>query len=72
LVFLDILLAILDFSSAAVVNDLHAHILLTSTKLGSINSDEESADATLLSMLHILLGNLPIAVDITKESQYDR
>lgn len=66
----DIALTILDFGSAVVVDGLHAHILLTTTKLGSVNGDEESLDTTLLCVLDVFLGNFPVPVDIELDKQW--
>lgn len=64
LIFLDIRLVLLDLSASRVVDLLHAHVLFTPTELGCINSNEETFDPACLSVLHILLGDFTVAVDI--------
>lgn len=68
LVLLD-LVALLYLGVGRVVNLLHAHILFTATELRSIDGNEEALDATLLSMLHILPGDLAVAVDVELEEE---
>lgn len=65
----DIGLTVLDFGSAVVVDGLHAHILLTTTKLRSVDGDEESLDTTLLSMLNVFLGDFSVPVDVQLDEE---
>ena len=61
------LLSSLNLSTGIIIDTFHSHILLTATKLGSIDGDEESLHTTLLSVLHVLAGDLAISVHIAIE-----
>ena len=63
LVLLDFV-TLLHFSAGRVVNLLHAHVLLATTELGRVDGDEQALDATLLGVLHVLPGDLAVAVDV--------
>ena len=63
LILLDIL-ALLHFGTRRVVDLLHAHVLLSATKLRCINSDEQPFDPSFLSMLNNFLRDLSIFVHI--------
>lgn len=66
LVLLDIL-ALLNLCACIITYKSHTHILLTTTELRSVDSDKQSLDTTLFSMLDISLCDLAIAVDVTNE-----
>ena len=68
LILLDIL-ALLHFGTRRVVDLLHAHVLLTATKLGRVDGDKEALDATRLCVLDVLLRDLAVAVDIELEEE---
>lgn len=68
LVFSDIL-ALLYLSVGGLVDLLHAHVLLATAQLRSIDGDEETLDATRLSVLHILPGDLAVAVDVELDEE---
>ena len=61
------LLSSLNLSTGIIIDTFHSHILLTATKLRSIDSDEETLHTALLSVLHILAGDLAISVHIAVE-----
>ena len=63
LIFLD-LLALLDFGPSRVVDLLHPRVLLATTELWSINSNEKTFDTSFLCMLNVLLGDFTVPVDI--------
>lgn len=66
MVLLDVLLAFLHLGSTTVVDSLHAHILLTTTKLRGIDSDEQRLYPTFLSVLDISPGDFPITIDVSE------
>jgi hypothetical protein len=55
---------LLHLSRGGIVNLLHAHVLLTTSKLRSINGNEKTLHTALLGVLDIFLGDLAITVDI--------
>lgn len=58
------LLALLHLGPGAVINLLHAHVLLTTAELWCIDRDEETFDATRLCMLNVFPGDLAVPVDV--------
>ena len=64
LVLLDIL-PLLHLGAGVVIDELHAHVLLTAAELGRVDGDEQALDAPLLGVLHVLARDLAVAVDVS-------
>lgn len=68
LIFCD-LVALLDFSVRSFVDLLHAHVLLTTAELRSIDGDEETLNAAGLGVLYVLPSDLTVAVDVELDEE---
>ncbi len=64
LILLHVGLTFLDLGSSAVIDELHAHVLLTTAELGGVDGDEHCLDPSFLGVLHVSLGDLPVTVHI--------
>ncbi len=64
------LVSLLHLCRSRLVNLLHAHIFLTTTKLRSVDGDEETLDASLLCVLDVLPGDLTVAVNIELDEEF--
>lgn len=62
-------LSLLHFSTSTIINLLHAHVLLAATQLRRVDRNEKTLDATLFGMLHVLLRDLTIAVDVELQEE---
>jgi hypothetical protein len=70
LVLGDVCLPVLDFGSSLVANKFHPHILLSPSQLGCIDGDEQALDTPLFSVLNVLLGDVPVTVDVELDEEW--
>ena len=69
LVGVDVLGTFLDLGTGLLTDELHAHILLATTELRGIDSDEDSLDTTLLGVLDVLPVDFTVAVDVKLDEE---
>jgi len=69
LVGVDVLGTFLDLGAGFFTDELHAHVLLATTELWGIDSDEDSLDTTLLGVLDVLPVDFTVSVDVKLDEE---
>ena len=62
-------MALLHLRARALVDDLHAHVLLAAAQLRRVDGDEQALDAARLRVLHVLARDLAVPVHVQLQEE---